>query len=136
MLWGIAIKVGAWILRKPKIAGFVALAIIGTALAGQYTYMGHKVRRLETEKAAIQHALDTTADALRQKAADLASEKRASRDVLRERDAARSALDEFQHGRQDDPEALDWAAQPVPQGERERMCKAIPELQGCTPPNN
>ena len=60
-------------------------------------------------------------------------EREAAALAAAERDEARRAIDAFRAGRRDDPEALEWASQPLPIGELDRLCIALPEMEGCQP---
>ena len=131
-------KIGGFILGKPKMAAFIAIGIVGAGFAAHYLYMEHKIVRLETEKAAISSALKVAQDLARDKDTALKNERKAVVITTQERDAARRALDVFRAGRENDTEAQAWAAQPVPPGEQNRYCEALPEMEGCqtTPPQN
>lgn len=61
----------------------------------------------------------------------LSDERAAVEQTARSRDAARKALEGFKAGRQDDPEALEWGSQAVPDGEALRLCEALPAMTGC-----
>jgi hypothetical protein len=55
----------------------------------------------------------------------------AAAEAVTERDTARAALDKLRAARANDPEAQEWGAQFIPQGELERFCETLPEMVGC-----
>jgi len=71
------------------------------------------------------------------------NEKKFKQTIEDERTAARQAgsdradtqrhLDELREGRENDPDAQEWAATPLPQGEVQRLCLALPAMVGCSP---
>ena len=131
-------KLGGFILGKPKTAAFIALAIVGGGFAAHYLYMEHKITKLEVEKSALSSALKIAQDIARDKDTALKNEREAVVITTQERDAARQAFDLFRAGRENDTESQAWAAQPVPVGEQNRYCAALPEMAGCqdmTPQN-
>ncbi len=62
---------------------------------------------------------------------DLRISDEAAAIAVAERTEARRTLDVFMAGREDDPESLEWAQQAIPIGELERLCQALPEMEGC-----
>lgn len=66
--------------------------------------------------------LEDTAQKLKR---SLADERTATAEALADRAAARRALDTLRQGRESDPEAQSWGAQPIPKGERERLCAVL-----------
>jgi hypothetical protein len=64
-------------------------------------------------------------------AASLETERDAARQAISDRADAQRKLDALRRGREADPEAQAWGAQPIPAGERQRLCHALPGAQGC-----
>lgn len=62
---------------------------------------------------------------------DLRIERTAAAIAVAERTEARRTLETFLAGREDDPESMEWAQQAIPIGELERLCVALPEMEGC-----
>ncbi len=62
---------------------------------------------------------------------DLRISDEAAAIAVAERTEARRTLDVFMAGREDDPESMEWAQQTIPIGELERLCQALPEMEGC-----
>ncbi len=61
-------------------------------------------------------------EALRQ---SLEDERVASAQAVSDRADIQRALDELREGRENDIEAQEWAATPLPVGERQRLCEAL-----------
>jgi ABC-type iron transport system FetAB ATPase subunit len=60
-------------------------------------------------------------------------ERTAARQAVSDRADTQRALDELREGREDDPDAQEWAATPLPNGEIQRLCIALPTMVGCSP---
>lgn len=131
---GTAIK---WVAAKPKLVVTVLVVVALGAHFTHYKYLQGKVTQLTVEKSSLSQALGIAQQAVRDKDEALALEREATALVTSERNRARRALDAFRAGR-DDAESVQWAAQSVPQAERDRMCQTLPELSGCpnTPLSN
>ena len=123
---------------KPKIALAIAATVIIGGYVAHYKYLQGKVDRLTTERDAIQAAYNIAVENIEKMAEDARIAEEATRQAIAEREAARAALDEFRRGRENDAEAAAWGAQLIPLGELERMCVALPEMDGCpsTPETN
>lgn len=61
----------------------------------------------------------------------LALERDAAAVAMQERNDTQAALDKLRKGREDDPEAVQWGAEVIPAGEINRLCMALPEMEGC-----
>ena len=82
----------------------------------------------------IEQELIDVADAFKLREAtfeeDLRRERFAAGVAVAERDEARLSVETFRDSR-DDPESLEWASEQIPTGELERLCIALPEMEGC-----
>ena len=117
-------------LGKPKLILIVVAVVAAGGHFAHYKHLQGKVDRLSTEKAAISRALSIASQTVEAKENALRIEREAVAAVMQERDSAHKALSAFRSGR-NDQESIEWAAQAVPQAERDRMCEAVPELVGC-----
>ena len=121
------------LLRSPKVLGITAVVLVLGALGVHHKLVLSERDRLRDENAALGFDLET-ARANQQVLEDaLDLEREAAAVATAERDEARRAIDKFRAGRRDDPEAQEWASQPLPLGELERLCVALPEMDGCQP---
>jgi len=119
-----------WVLKYPKVvATGLAVIAIGAHFT-HYKYLQGKVDRLTVQKQAMGQALEIAQDTIIVKEEALRIEREAVVLVTSERNNARRALSDFRAGRSD-AESIEWAAQPIPEAERARMCEAVPELEGC-----
>ena len=123
---------------KPKIALGITLLVIAGAHFAHYKYLQSKVDKLTVERDAFQSAYNIAQDNIAKLAEDARIAEAATRQAIADREAARAALDEFRRGREADPESAAWGAQLIPLNELERMCVALPEMDGCpdTPETN
>lgn len=123
---------------KPKIVLGVVLLTIAGAHFAHYKYLQSKVDKLTTERDAFENAYNIAATNIAKLAEDQRIAEAATRQAIADREAARAALDAFRRGRESDPESAAWGAQLIPLNELERMCVALPEMDGClnTPESN
>ena len=112
---------------------FAGIAILGviSAIGMHYRHVVNERDKLEVQKVAFQQALEKAAASLATLQEDARNAQKATQDALAERDANRAALTKLQAARKEDPEAVAWAAQPIPLGEVARLCEALPEMDGC-----
>ena len=61
----------------------------------------------------------------------LEDERTATAQAVSDRAATQRRLDGLRKAREDDPEAQEWAIIPIPAGERQRLCEALPGAAGC-----
>lgn len=61
----------------------------------------------------------------------LEDERTATAQAITDRAAIQRRLDMLRQAREDDPEAQEWAIIPIPAGERQRLCEALPGAKGC-----
>jgi hypothetical protein len=120
-----------WLLRYPKLLGAgIAVAVV-LAIGVHYKLVIGERNKLRIENSAYQAALIKAARNMELMAEDQRVAEAAAITAIEARRAARAALDKFRAGRQLDPESLAWGAQPIPVGERTRLCTALPEMSGC-----
>ena len=112
---------------------FAGIAILGViaAVGMHYRHVINERDQLEVEKTAFKFALEKAAASLATLQEDARIAEQATKDAMAERDANRAALTQLQAARKEDPEAVEWAAQPIPLGEVTRLCQALPEMDGC-----
>ncbi len=58
-------------------------------------------------------------------------ERHAAKQAVSDRADAQRALDRLREGREGDVESQEWAATPLPYGEVQRLCEALPGMKGC-----
>lgn len=123
---------------KPKLMLAIAATVVIGAHFAHYKYLQSKVDTLRTERDAFESAYNIARENIERMTEDARIAEEATRQAIAEREAARAALDEFRRGRENDAESQVWGAQLIPLGELERMCIALPELDGCpnTPETN
>lgn len=121
------------LIRSPKVLGALAVVLVVGALGVHHKLVLNERDRLRDENIALEANLETARANQRILEDALDLEREAAAVATAERDEARRAIDKFRAGRRDDPEALEWAAQPLPLGELERLCVALPEMDGCQP---
>lgn len=61
-------------------------------------------------------------------------ERTATQQAVSDRANMKRRLDKLREGRENDLEAQEWAATPLPAGERQRLCEALPTAGGCSEP--
>lgn len=124
------------LIRSPKVLGGLAAVLLIAGLAGHHWWVMQQRDRLEAENATLSADLATARANARRLEDALYLEREAAAVATAERDEARRVLDTFRAGRENDPEAQEWAARPVPPGERARLCAALPEMEGCSTPDS
>jgi hypothetical protein len=58
-------------------------------------------------------------------------ERLAAQQAVSDRAETQRDLDRLREGRENDPDAQEWAATPLPRGEIQRLCLALPTMVGC-----
>ena len=58
-------------------------------------------------------------------------ERTAAAQAITDRAETQRRLDTLRRGRETDREAQEWASIPIPTGERQRLCEALPQAKGC-----
>ena len=59
-------------------------------------------------------------------------ERTAAAQAITDRAEIQRRLDRLREGRENDVEAQEWAVIPIPAGERQRLCEALPQARGCS----
>lgn len=135
MVTGIALalltKLGGFSIRRPKVVlGIVAIVIIA-GFGIHYKMIVGERDKLRVAQVGYGLAID----AFRAREATLQEDLRISDEAaviaVAERTEARRTLNTFLAGRENDPESMQWAQQSIPIGELERLCQALPEMEGC-----
>lgn len=111
-------------LFRPKI--IIGAALLALVFGAAWHYRSVIADRAELLSKNVALALQV--DALE---VALHDERAAVERVTRQRQSAQAALDALRAGRAGDEESVRWGAQAVPQGERGRLCAAMPWLAGC-----
>lgn len=131
MLVPILSKLAGFSLRRPKTVATIAAAVVALSLGVHYKLLIDKNQELKAERKAYVAAVQAFERREASLQEDIRREREAAATAAAERNEARRALDTFRAGREDDPEAVEWAAQPIPPGEMARLCIALPEMEGC-----
>jgi len=109
---------------KPK---YIVYAIAVTSLLG----IGFHYRHVISERA----ELATQVLQLQQQRSDLQTalerERKAAEQQAKQQQEAQAALDNLRKEREQDEEGREWGKQLLPPAEVERLCKYLPQLQGC-----
>ena len=124
------------LLKYPKLLGAGIAVVVILSIGVHYRLVIGERNDLRTEKIALEFDLAKAATNIEKYKENARIAAEATALVTAERDAHRASLDLLRAGREDDPEALEWAAQPLPAGELIRLCEALPEMTGCVTPNN
>lgn len=105
--------------------GALAVAILGLL------FVGWKGRAVLAERDALRTEMTAAAETVDRLEAALQLEQEAAAHAATARADAERALTRLRKDRASDPEAVEWGAAPVPTGEQERLCAALPGLEGC-----
>ena len=119
------------LLKSPRLLGAAAVALILSAMVVHHRLIVGERNELRQANTVLEISLDIARQNQGVLRDALANERRAFTAAVQERDAARQTLDRFREARRDDPGATHWAAQPIPDGEQERLCQALPSMAGC-----
>ena len=118
-------------LKRPKIAIGIVVAVAVLAVGVHYRLVIGERDKLRVAQVGYELAVEN----FRAREATLQEDLRISDEAaviaIAERTKARRTLDVFIAGREDDPESMEWAQQVIPIGELERLCQALPEMEGC-----
>jgi len=130
MVLGIVAKVAGLAIKKPKMAGALVIGFAILAFGVHYKLIVGERDKLrvaeEGYKAAQEAFLVREADFQE----DLRRERLAAGIAVAERDEARLSVETFRNSRTDD-ESKEWAAGQIPVAELQRLCVALPEMEGC-----
>lgn len=124
-------KIALFAARKPKMVATIVVVLVCGAFAVHYKLLVGERDKLRIAQEAYEVAIDRFREREASLQTALENERAAAAVVAAERDEARRAIDVFRAGRENDPEALEWARQALPLGELERLCAALPEMGGC-----
>ena len=124
-------KLAGFSAKRPKVMiGIVAvLVLVGFGI--HYKMLVGERDKLRVATAGYELAVDNFRAREATLREDLRISDEAAAIAVAERTEARRTLDVFMAGREDDPESLEWAQQAIPIGELERLCQALPEMEGC-----
>ena len=118
-------------LKRPKIAIGIAVAVAVLAVGVHYKLVIGERDKLRVATVGYELAMETFRAREITLREDLRISDEAAAIAVAERTEARRTLDVFMAGREDDPESMEWAQQAIPIGELERLCQALPEMEGC-----
>lgn len=131
MVLGLLIRLAGFSTKNPKTVLIIAAIVAILALAVHYKMLVSERDKLRTAQVGYELAVDTFRAREATLQEDLRIERTAAAIAVAERTEARRTLDVFMAGREDDPESMEWAQQAIPIGELERLCQALPEMEGC-----
>lgn len=127
---GILTSLAGFSLKNPKTILFGAIGV-GLLLFGlHYKLLVSERDKLRVAEIGYQTAVSAFVAREATLQEDIRKEREAAAIALSARDAIREALDTFRIMRTDKP-SIEWASQPVPNAEVERLCTALPEMAGC-----
>ena len=117
--------------KRPKVMIGIVAVLVFAGLGIHYKMLVGERDKLRTAQVGYGLAIDTFRAREATLQEDLRIERTAAAIAVAERTEARRTLDVFMAGREDDPESMEWAQQAIPIGELERLCQALPEMEGC-----
>ena len=132
---GLLTSLATFSLKKPKTVAIIAVSLAVAAFGIHYKMLVGERDKLRIAEAGYKQAVTAFVAREATLQEDIRKEREAAAIALSARDAIREALDTFRITRSDQP-SIEWAAQPVPNAEVERLCIALPEMTGCSAPTN
>ena len=131
MVLSILASLARFSLKKPKTVAIIVASLAILMFGIHYKLLVGERDKLRVAEAGYRRAVATfvVREAVLREDARLAAE--ATIKLTEQRNANVSALDALRSLRQMDEEGRMWGAQPIPLGEIERLCTALPELEGC-----
>lgn len=128
---GLLTKLASFSAKRPKaVIGIVAVLIL-VGFGIHYKMLVGERDKLRVAQVGYELAVDNFRAREATLQEDLRIERTAAAIAVAERTEARRTLDVFMAGREDDPESMEWAQQAIPIGELERLCQALPQMEGC-----
>tara|TARA_R100001143_G_C3360997_1_gene135671 strand:- start:5868 stop:6254 length:387 start_codon:yes stop_codon:yes gene_type:complete len=124
-------KIARFALRNPKTIMFGVLGAVLLAGFIHYRIVLGKNEALEAREVEYKKAVAAFELREEQLAEDARIASEATIEAIAQREAYRAALDTLRQGRENDPEAVEWASQALPEGEIARLCAALPRMSGC-----
>lgn len=124
-------RLAGFSLRNPKTIVTGVLVLIVAGFAVHYKLLVSERDKLRIAEAGYENAVSAFREREAALQANIDREREAAIVSAAERDQARHTLSEFLNARQGDAEALEWAPKPLPAGEINRLCAALPEMEGC-----
>lgn len=138
MVLGILTSLASFSTKRPKTILIIAATVAILAFGVHYKLLVGERDKLRVAEEGYKRAVTAFVQREETLQEDIRNEREAAATAVAERNAARRSVEVFRAGRESDPESLQWASQPMPVGEVERLCVALPEMDGCqdTAPNN
>ena len=131
MVLSILARLATFSLKKPKTVAMIAAVVAILAFGVHYNMLVGERDKLRVAEVGYRRAVAAFVEreAILREDARIAAE--ATIKLTEQRNANISALDALRSLRQMDEEGRTWGTQPIPLGEVERLCTALPELEGC-----
>lgn len=114
---------------KLAIGGTVLMMLLGAGV--HYRIVLNQRDDLRIEKISFQITITRAAESIAAYEANAILQREATATAIADRNAAAAAVRTLREGRNDDAESMVWGAQLIPQDERDRLCVALPEMEGC-----
>ena len=127
---GLLTSLAGFSTKNPKTVLIIAATVAILAFSVHYKLLVGERDKLRVAEAGYKTAVSNFIAREASLQEDLRLEREAAQVAVTERDNAREAVKLFRSSRVD-AESIEWAAQSVPVGEMERLCAALPELEGC-----
>ena len=124
-------KLAGFSAKRPKVMIGIVAVLILAGFGIHYKMLVGERDKLRTAQVGFELAVDNFRAREATLKEDLRISDEAAAIAVAERTEARRTLDVFMAGREDDPESMEWAQQAIPIGELERLCQALPEMEGC-----
>ncbi len=131
MVLGLLVKLAGFSTKNPRAVLLIVLALLMVGFGVHYKLIVGERDKLRVAQVGYELAVDNFRAREATLQEDLRIERTAAAIAVAERTEARRTLDVFMAGREDDPESMEWAQQAIPIGELERLCQALPEMEGC-----
>lgn len=124
-------KLAGFSAKRPKVMIGIVAVLVLAGFGIHYKMLVGERDKLRVATVGYELAVDNFRAREATLQEDLRIERTAAAIAVAERTEARRTLDVFIAGREDDPESMEWAQQAIPIGELERLCQALPEMEGC-----
>jgi hypothetical protein len=131
MALGLLTKLASFSTKNPKTVLSIVGVLVVVGFGVHYKMLIGERDKLRVATTAYESAVEAFEAREASLQADLALAQAAAAQALQDRREARRALDAFRAGREGDVEAMEWASQQLPIGEIERLCAALPDMEGC-----
>lgn len=131
MVIAILARLAAFSVKKPKTVAIIVASLAILMFGIHYKLLVGERDKLRVAEAGYRRAVVAFVVREEQLREDARIAAEATIKLTEQRNANISALDALRSLRQMDEEGRTWGTQPIPLGEIERLCTALPEMEGC-----